>query len=140
MIRLWEFLNGKMGLNSSKIDRDTAKSVKLEILKNNSFCLKIVFFLTKTVIFQNFTFYTFLLYLGQFFSCINPFYHFGILKVSSLKWHTVCLIYARKKVLRNENIRDIFYATDSRYAKICLDSYIRNRKIWFMEVKNLKNL
>ena len=29
-----------MGLNSSKIDRDTAKSVKLQILKNNRFCLK----------------------------------------------------------------------------------------------------
>ena len=37
-----------MGKNSSKIDQDTAKTVKRKILKNNSFCLKVVFFLTKT--------------------------------------------------------------------------------------------
>ena len=46
-VRLWEFQNGKMGKNSSKIDQDTAKTVKRKILKNNSFCLKVVFFLTK---------------------------------------------------------------------------------------------
>ena len=51
-MRLSEFQNGKMGLYSSKIDRDRAKTVKCEFLKNNSFCLEIVFFLTKTVIFQ----------------------------------------------------------------------------------------
>ena len=40
MMRLWEFQNGKMGQYSSKIDRDTAKNVKIQILKNDSFCLK----------------------------------------------------------------------------------------------------
>ena len=38
IIRLWEFQNGKMGLSSLKIDRDTAKNVKIQILKNDSFC------------------------------------------------------------------------------------------------------
>ena len=52
-MRLSGFQNGKMGLYSSKIDRDTAKNVKIQILKNDSFCLKIVFFLTK-LLFSNF--------------------------------------------------------------------------------------
>ena len=47
-IRLREFQNGKMSINSSKIDQDRAKTVKRKILKNNSFCSKVVFFLTKT--------------------------------------------------------------------------------------------
>ena len=55
-MRLWEFQNGKMGLYSSKIDQDTAKNVQLKILKNKSFGLKIMFFLTKTVILR-FTFF-----------------------------------------------------------------------------------
>ena len=42
-----------------KIDQDTAKTVKRKILKNNSFCMKVVFFLTKTEVFQDFTFYCF---------------------------------------------------------------------------------
>ena len=33
-----------MGKNSSKIDQDTTKTVKRKNLKNNSFCLKLVFF------------------------------------------------------------------------------------------------
>ena len=37
-MRLREFQNGKMDLYSSKIDQDTVKNVKREILKNNSFC------------------------------------------------------------------------------------------------------
>ena len=36
--RLWEFQNGKMGKNSSKIEQDTAKTVKRIILKNNNCC------------------------------------------------------------------------------------------------------
>ena len=31
-VRLWEFQNGKMGKNSTKIDQDTAKTVKHKIL------------------------------------------------------------------------------------------------------------
>ena len=83
-VRLWEFQNGKMGKNSSKIDQDTAKTVKRKILKNNSFCLKVVFFLTKTVkngYFLKVYVLLFLLYIGQFLSYFCPFYHFGILKV-----------------------------------------------------------
>ena len=90
MIRLWEFQNAKMSLYSSKIDRDIAKNVKIQILKNDSFCLKkLCFFLAKTAIFQNFL--HFLLYLGKFWCYICPFYHFGILNVSALKWRTACL-------------------------------------------------
>ena len=37
-MRLRELQNGKMDLYSSKIDQDTVKNVKREILKNNSFC------------------------------------------------------------------------------------------------------
>ena len=59
MMRLWEFQNGKMSLYSSKIDQDTAKNVKRKILKNNSFRQEKHNFLTKTVIFQNFTIYIF---------------------------------------------------------------------------------
>ena len=35
---LWEFQNGKLGPYSSKIDGDTAKNVKIQILKNYRFC------------------------------------------------------------------------------------------------------
>ena len=66
MTRLWEFQNGKMGLHSSKIDRDRAKNVKRKILKNFSFCVEIVFSLTRTAIFQKFCILQFLLYLCQF--------------------------------------------------------------------------
>ena len=37
---LWEFQNGKAGLSSSKINQDTTKNVKAQILKNDSFRLK----------------------------------------------------------------------------------------------------
>ena len=37
MMRLREFQNGKMGPYSPKIDQDTAKNVKIQILKNDSF-------------------------------------------------------------------------------------------------------
>ena len=48
-----------------------------------------MFFFMKTVIFKNFIFLHFLLYLGQFLDYIGPFYHFGILKVWSL---SVCIL------------------------------------------------
>ena len=122
-IRLWDFQNGKMSKNSSKIDQYTAKTVKRKILKNNSFCLKVVFFLTKTVIFQKFTFYCFCCILVNFWAI---FAHFTILEFSKSylfkKWHTVCLILASKKVLRNENMQEIFYATDSSMAFVPLTS------------------
>ena len=62
---------------SSKIDQDKAKNVNRKILKNNSFCLKIVFFLTKTVIFQNFTFNIFAVFWSIFELCrpILPFWN-----------------------------------------------------------------
>ena len=110
IMRLREFQNGKMGLNSSKIDRDTAKSVKLQILKNSSFCLKI---LNENCYISKFYVLHFLLYLGQFFSCINPFYHFGILKVSSLKWHRACLNWASNIVTILEKPSLIFYLSVS---------------------------
>ena len=91
-MRLWEFQNGKMGLYSSKIDQDRAKNIKRKILKNNSFCLEIMFFLTKNCHISKFSkFYVlqFLLYLGQFLDFIGPFYHFGILKIWS---SSVCIL------------------------------------------------
>ena len=66
-IRFWEFQNGKMSKNSSKIDQDTAKTIKRKILKN-------------------------------FLSYFCPFYHFGILKFLSLKWHTVYQNRSKNKV------------------------------------------
>ena len=36
-MRLWKFQNDKTGLYSSKIDQDTAKNVKIQILENDSF-------------------------------------------------------------------------------------------------------
>ena len=37
-MRLWKFQNGKLDPYSSKIDQDTAINVKIQILKNDSFC------------------------------------------------------------------------------------------------------
>ena len=100
-IRLWEFQNGKMGKNSSKIDQDTAKTAKrkiLEILKFWKFSLRKTQLLNKMCYSSKVYVLLFLRYLGQFLSYSYPFYHFGILKVLSLKWHTVCLISARNVV------------------------------------------
>ena len=36
-MRLWEFQNGKLRLSSSKIDQDTAKIVKIQILRMTVF-------------------------------------------------------------------------------------------------------
>ena len=41
MITLWEFQNGKVGLNSPKIEQDTRKNINIQILKNNVFVKKI---------------------------------------------------------------------------------------------------
>ena len=38
LMRLWEFQNGKLGPSSSKIDQDTAKIVKTQVLKKDSVC------------------------------------------------------------------------------------------------------
>ena len=76
-VRLWEFQNGKMGKNSSKIDQDTAKTVKRKILKNDSFCSfcsKVVFFLTRTVILQKG------MYCRNFWDCFGSFFLFYIIK------------------------------------------------------------
>ena len=48
-----------MGLYSPKINRDTTKNVKIQILKNNRFCFKKGNLLTKPVIFQKLNFYIF---------------------------------------------------------------------------------
>ena len=53
---------------SSKIARYTIKNVKIQILRNNSFCLEKLNFLTKTVIFQNSNFYIFYSILINFYS------------------------------------------------------------------------
>ena len=37
MMRLWEFQNGKMSVYRQKIDQDTVKNVKDQILKSCSF-------------------------------------------------------------------------------------------------------
>ena len=59
MMRLWEFQNGKTGVYRQKINQDTVKNVKDQILKNNSFRKENHIYFTKTVIFQNLTFYIF---------------------------------------------------------------------------------
>ena len=54
MMRLREFQNGKMSVYRQKIDQDTVKNVKDQILKSCSFHKeKSWVFFTKTVIFQN---------------------------------------------------------------------------------------
>ena len=75
-----------MGLYSSKIDRDTAKNVKIQILKNDSFLFKNCVFLNENCHFSKFYDLHFLLYFGQFLNYIGPIYHFGILKVSSITY------------------------------------------------------
>ena len=59
MKRLWEFQNGKMGIYRQKINQDTVKNVKDQILKNNSFHKEKHEFFAKTVIFHNLNFYIF---------------------------------------------------------------------------------
>ena len=115
-IKLWEFQNGKMGKNSSKIDQDTAKTVEheiLEILKIWKFSLRKTQLLNKNCYFSKFYVLLFLLYLGQFLSYFCSFYHFGILKASSLKWHTVCLIEARNIVTILQKPSLIFFESVS---------------------------
>ena len=62
----------------SKIDRDRAKNVKLQILENNSFCLKIMLFLTKTVIFKilRFTFFAISWSIFELYRLILPFWNY----------------------------------------------------------------
>ena len=75
-----------MGLFKPKIDRDTANNVKRKILKNdsfNGFNKEKTQFFNKTRYFSKYGLLRFLLYLGQFLGYVGPFYHFGILKVSS---------------------------------------------------------
>ena len=64
-----------MGSYSSKIDRDTAKKANIKILKYDNFCLKIVFFLTKTVVFQNFTFFIVSWSIFEIYRPILPFWN-----------------------------------------------------------------
>ena len=101
-----------MGKNSSKIDQDTAKTVKRKILKNNSFCLKVVFFLTKfreNCYFSKFYVLLFLLYLGQFLSYFCPIYHFGILRMSIFLGKMTLLQYHRKWQCSNKNRQSTFF-------------------------------
>ena len=65
---MWEFQNGKSGLCSSKINRDSTKNAKIQILKNNNFCKEKYDILTKAVIFQNLNFYTFCCILVNFWA------------------------------------------------------------------------
>ena len=102
-----------MGLYSSKIDQDIAKTVKIQSLRNYSFCKKNCVFLNENCYFSKFYVLQFLLCLGQFLSCIGSFYHFGILKVSSLKWHTVCLNKASNIVTMIEKPSSIFFSSVS---------------------------
>ena len=62
---LWQFQNGKVGLYWSKIDQDTRNLVKIQKLKNNSFCSKLCF-LNKNCNFSTFEFLHYPLYLGHF--------------------------------------------------------------------------
>ena len=64
-MRLLEYQNGKMDLYSLKIGKDIAKMYNT------------ILYLTK----QKLSFFKKKIYLGQFFSYIGPFYHFGILKI-----------------------------------------------------------
>ena len=60
-----------MGKNSSKIGQDTAKTLKREILKNNSFreiSLRKTQLLNKNCYFSKFDFLHYLLYLGHFWA------------------------------------------------------------------------
>ena len=69
---LREFQNGKVSLCSLKINQDTTKNVKSQILKNISFCLEKDDFLTKTVIFQNSNFYIFFVVSRLIFELHRP--------------------------------------------------------------------
>ena len=87
-----------MGPYSPKIDQDTAKNAKIQILENNSFLLKNCDFLNENCHFSKLGFLHFLLYLGQFLGYMGPFYHFGILKVSSL---SVFIIFSTMISIKN---------------------------------------
>ena len=114
MMRLWEFQNGKMGVYRQKIDQDTVKIVKILILKNNSFCKKPMIFLYENCNFSKFGLLHFLLYLGQFFAYIHLFYHFGILKVSSLSRCMFISIIISIKNAMKKNRSVIFFYPDSK--------------------------
>ena len=87
-----------MSQYSPKIDQDTAKNAKIQILENNNFLLKNCVFLNENCHFSKFGFLHFLLYLGQFLGYMGPFYHFGILKVSSL---SVFIIFSTMISIKN---------------------------------------
>ena len=64
MLRLWEFQNGKMGVYRQKINKDTVKNVKDQILINSSFHKEKHEFCCKNCNFPKSKFSHFLLYLG----------------------------------------------------------------------------
>ena len=78
-----------MGISRQKINRDTVKNVKDQILKNRSFHKEKHEFFAKTVIFQNLNFYIFYCILVNFL----PIYaHFTILEFSKSQHKAhVCL-------------------------------------------------
>ena len=109
MIIRWEFQNGKMGLHSSKIDQNTAKMLKVKFWKITVFVKKNTIFKQKLQCYFSRFYDLHFLHLGQFLSYITPFYPFGILKVSSLKWSAVCLNVASNIVTMLEKSSSIFY-------------------------------
>ena len=66
-----------------------SKKCKNSNFEKFQFLLENCVFLNENCYFSKFYYLHFLLYLGQFLSHIDPFYHFGILKVSSLR---ICIL------------------------------------------------
>ena len=76
---LWQFQNGKVDQNRSKIDQDTWNLVKIPKLKNKCFCSKMMFCGTKTVIIRFLNFYKIPCILVNFWPILV---HFTILELS----------------------------------------------------------
>ena len=102
-----------MSVYRQKIDQDTVKNVKDQILKSSSFHKEKSWVFYKNCYFSKLKFLQFLLYLGQFFAYIHPFYHFGILKVSSLSTCMFLSIIISIKNAMKKNRSVIFFYPDS---------------------------
>ena len=135
MMRLWEFQNGKMSVYRQKIDQDTVKNVKDQILKSCSFHKEKSWVFYKNCYFSKLKFLQFLLYLGQFFAYIHPFYHFGILKVSSLSTCMFLSIIISIKNAMKWNRSVIFFYPDSMYVAVPMKN-LKCAKFRFRKIKS----
>ena len=79
------FQNGKVsGPMAQKLTKIEGIMYKFEFLKTTIFVKKLRF-LNKNCNFSKYKFLHYSLYLGQFLSYIGPIYHFGIVKVCTLR-------------------------------------------------------